>query len=110
MLHLLLLGHSNSLVLELEIGLDAGGCQSTHVEVLESLPVCHMRVRLLPTCIPPLPDVFIRSHILEHQLIHAHREADQGQRDSDRVDEERQVQGLKSLLTLCQDCFLFFLR
>ena len=94
MLHLLLLGHSNGLVLELEIGLDTGGYQSTHVEVSESLPVCHMRVRLLPTCIPTLPDVFIRCHILEHQLVHAHCKADQRQRDSDRVDEERQIQGL----------------
>ena len=79
MLHLLLLGHGNGLVLELEIGLDAGGCQSTHVEVLESLPIGHMSVRLLPTCIPTLPDVFIGCHILENQLIHANREADQRQ-------------------------------
>ena len=87
MLHLLLLGHSNGLVLKLEIGLDSGGCQSTHVEVLESLPIGHLRIGLLPTCIPSLPDVFISCQVLEHELIHAHCEADQRQRDGDRVDE-----------------------
>ena len=66
MLHLLLLGHGNGLALELEIGLDTGGYQSSHVEVLEPLPISHLHVRLLSTCIPALPDVFVGGHVLQH--------------------------------------------